>query len=71
MNVDYIKSAYPVGTRVELLSMDDPYRPVAAGTRGTVRCVDDIGTIHVDWDNGRGLGLIVGVDEFQKVKEEG
>jgi len=35
---------------------------VEEGTKGTVTHVDDIGTIHMKWDNGRGLGLIPGED---------
>lgn len=31
------KEAYPPGTRLMLLSMNDPYRPVESGTRGTVK----------------------------------
>ncbi len=30
------KKLYPPGTRIELISMKDPYAPVLAGTRGTV-----------------------------------
>ncbi len=59
------KEMYPVGTRLVLESMDDPYAPVAPGTRGTVRLVDDMGTIHMNWDNGRTLGLVPGEDSFR------
>lgn len=61
------KREYPEGTRVELISMDDPYSRIPAGTQGTVSHVDDIGTIHVDWDNGSSLGLIPEEDRFRKV----
>lgn len=44
------------GKRIELIQMNDPY-PVEAGTQGTVRYTDDIGQIHVDWDNGRTLAI--------------
>ena len=53
-----------------LLSMIDPYRPVASGTRGTVRHVDDMGTIHMSWDNGRTLGIVPGEDEFRRLTQE-
>ena len=33
---EYYKKAYPVGTRIRLLHMDDPYSPVPDGTTGTV-----------------------------------
>ena len=62
--VEQIKKKYPPGTRIELISMKDPYSPVPPGTRGTVQMVDDAGTIHPKFDNGRTLGIIVGEDEF-------
>ena len=58
------KSSIKPGTRVRLISMNDPYTKIPEETEGTVRLVDDIGTIHVDWDNGSGLGLVPGEDEF-------
>ena len=63
--VEQIKKKYPPGTRIELISMNDPYCPVPPGTRGTVQTVDDAGTIHPKFDNGRTLGIIVGEDEFK------
>ena len=62
--VERIRKEYPVGTRIELVSMSDPYNPVSKGTRGTIVSVDDAGTLHTKWDNGRSLGVVVGVDEF-------
>lgn len=67
--VSLIKALYAVGKRVVCLRMEDPWSPVPSGTKGTVRAVDDIGTIHVNWDNGSSLGLIYGEDEFALVKE--
>ena len=67
--VENIKRTYPPGTRIELISMYDPYSPVPSGTKGTVSSVDDIGTIHPKWDNGRTLGIIVGEDEFRKLSQ--
>ena len=48
-----------------LNSMGDDPRPIESGTRGTVAVVDDIGTGHCDFDNGRSLGLIEGEDDFR------
>ena len=42
--VESIKEQYPVGTRIELIGMDDPYAPIESGTQGTVEIVDDAGT---------------------------
>jgi hypothetical protein len=58
-----------VGDRVRLLGMHADPNPVPAGTLGTVRMLDGVGTIHVTWDNGRSLGLIPGVDSYERVNE--
>ena len=63
-----IRKQYPAGTRVELVKMDDPQAP-PIGTKGTVRGVDDIGSIMVAWDNGCGLSVVFGVDACRKVVE--
>lgn len=67
MKGEMYKKQYPKGTRIELISMDDPYAPIEPGTKGTVVHVDDIGTIHMQWDNGRTLGLIPGEDKFKVI----
>ena len=59
------RAKYPPGTRIMLLSMDDPHHPVPPGTRGTVEHVDDAGTIHMKWDNGRSLGICTEVDSIR------
>lgn len=61
---------FPPGTRIELSHMDDPYAPVPPGTRGTVQVVDDAGQIHMNWDNGRSLAVIPGVDSLRKLSPE-
>ena len=64
------KKLYPPGTRIELISMKDPYAPVPTGTRGTVKFVDSMGTIFPEWDNGRSLGVVPGEDSFRKLTQE-
>ena len=49
--------------------MDDKWA-VEKGTRGTVTQVDDAGTIHMKWDNGRTLGLVPQADQFRKLTEQ-
>ena len=61
-----LREQYPAGTRIELLNMDDVQAP-PVGTRGTVEGVDDIGNLMVRWDNGSGLNLVPGVDEYRIV----
>ena len=67
--VERIRREYPVGTRVELISMQDEYTKLAAGEKGTVIGVDDIGTIHVNWDCGSCLGIAYGEALCKKVVE--
>lgn len=61
----YYKSLYPEGTRIELIRMGADPNPIEPGTRGTVNLVDDIGTLHCTFDNGRELGLCPGEDKFR------
>lgn len=67
--VERIKADYKEGTRVELVSMNDPYRDIPAGTKGTVICVDDTGTIHCSWDGYGRLGVVYGEDSCRKIEE--
>ena len=62
---EYLKKAYPSGTRIVLNSMGNDPRPIENGVRGTVEAVDDIGTVHCRFDNSRRLGLIEGEDDFR------
>ena len=64
--VEQVRRQYPVGTRVELLLMDDVQAP-PIGTKGTVTGVDDTGSLMVNWDNGSGLNVIYGIDLVRKV----
>ncbi len=68
--VEVLRRQYPVGTRVELVLMDDPQAP-PIGTKGTVKGVDDIGSIMVRWDNGSTLSVAYGEDLCRRIDEEG
>lgn len=61
-----IQLQYQPGTRLELKLMVDAYA-VPPGTRGIVDHVDDMGSVHIKWDNGRTLAAIPGVDSFRKL----
>ena len=65
--VERLRRMYPAGTRIELISMNDPYTKLIPGDRGTVEFVDAIGTIQVRWDCGSGLGVAYGEDVIRKI----
>lgn len=68
--IEMLRQRYPVGARVELTHMDDPYNTkLVPGCKGTVLFVDDIGTIHVSWDCGSSLGIVYGEDSCRVIKE--
>ena len=62
----WLRKEYPVGTKVELIEMCDPYRHLPAGLKGTVTRVDDAGGIHIDWENGSTLAALHGIDRIKK-----
>jgi hypothetical protein len=68
--IKFIKQQYPPGTRIRLDAMNDRYDPVVTGTLGKVDFVDDIGTLHCTFDNGRTIGVVPGEDSFSVVKPD-
>ena len=66
--IENLRKRYPKGTKLRLGKMDgEPQMP--SGLTGTVYLVDDIGQIHVEWENGSSLALEPKVDSFSKVDE--
>lgn len=64
--LESLRKQYPVGSRVELLKMEDIQAP-PIGTQGTVKGIDDIGSIMVSWDNGSSLSVVYGEDEVRRI----
>ncbi len=67
--LEALREKYPQGCRVELVRMDDPYRDMPPGLKGTVESVDDSGSIHVHWENGSSLAVVYKEDECRKVED--
>ena len=64
------KEQYPHGTRILLISMGTDIHRIQDNTRATVDHVDDLGTLHCNFDNGRRFGVIPGADQFRKLTEK-
>jgi len=61
----------PQGRRVRLISTSDPYTTqLKPGDEGTALWVDDMGTLHVEWDVGSNLGMIPGEDHWEFINDD-
>ena len=67
--VERIKEQYPKGTPIRLYSMEGE-QTVPPGSRGVVDHVDDIGQIHMKWENGSSLALNVEEDRFDIITQQ-
>lgn len=69
MNIEQLKTKYKKGVRVKLISMEgEPQMP--EGLNGVVTLVDDMGQIHVEWENGSTLALNIDCDSFIVEEDE-
>ena len=57
---------YKPGDRIEMIYMDD-IQAIPSGTQGMIDYIDDIGQLHMKWDNGRTLAVNLDVDIIEKV----
>ena len=65
-----LRKQYPVGTKIQLISMRNEKYPILPGTIGEVTHIDDMGSIHLKWQNGSSLAIIPEVDSFRVVRAE-
>ena len=68
--LEQLRKQYPVGTKIRLISMRDEKYPILPGTIGEVTHIDDVGSIHMKWQNGSSLALIPEVDSFKVMAAE-
>jgi hypothetical protein len=53
-----------IGKRIKLIEMVEDPHPIPSGSMGTITNVGG-GVINVNWDCGRYLGVIEGVDKYE------
>jgi hypothetical protein len=64
-----------IGDIIEMVNMPDDPNPIPPGTKGEVTGYTTVGGpfnedhMNVNWENGRNLSVIVGVDEIKVVKK--
>ena len=63
--LEQLRKKYPAGTKLQLISMRDEKYPILPGTTGEVTHIDDMGSIHMKWQNGSSLAIIPEVDSFR------
>lgn len=54
-----------VGKRIRLKSTNDQFTKLVPGSEGTINLIDDLGTVHVKWDDGSTLGLVPEEDSWE------
>lgn len=56
-NKEKLLVKYPIGTKVKLLKMNDPYTP-PIGSIGVVKGIDDLGSLLIQWENHGRLSIL-------------
>jgi hypothetical protein len=70
-NLININPMAKIGMRIRMGEMDGgELNPVDEDLEGTIHHIDDIGTLHVKWDDGRYIGVIPNVDTYQLLPSE-
>lgn len=68
--VERLRKTYPVGCRIVLDEMDDPYTKIPIGSQATCLGVDDAGNVMASWDCGSSLSVAWQVDRCHRVSTE-
>ena len=53
-----------IAKRIKLITMFDDPHPIESGTMGTISHIGG-DVMNVNWDNGRRLGVVIGVDKYE------
>lgn len=63
-----IRKKYKEGMTIQIINMYDYIKPVPKGTIGIVDHVDKMGGVHMKWENGSENILLIGIDDFEIIK---
>ena len=63
--LEQLRKQYPKGTKLQMITMRNEKYPIPPGTVGEVTHIDDMGSIHMKWENGSFLAIIPEVDSFR------
>ena len=63
--LEQLRKQYPIGTKLQMITMRNEKYPIPPGTVGEVTHIDDMGNIHICWQNGSSLAIIPEVDSFR------
>lgn len=61
---DFLYEASLEGKRIRLIKMTNDPDPIEPGTEGVIDHIDATGTLFVNWDNGRTLGIVPNEDKY-------
>lgn len=62
--VESLRNEIKIGDQITLIEMVGE-KNMPSGLKGTVRCIDDVANIHVNWENGSSLAVVPTVDKYQ------
>ena len=68
--LEQLRKQYPKGTKLQMITMRNEKYPIPPGTVGEVTHIDDMGSIHMKWENGSFLAIIPEVDSFKVLEAE-
>lgn len=63
---DSIKDCLKPGDTLKMIYMEDE-QPIEPGSIGTIDHIDDAGTLHMRWENGRSLGVCMPAGDLFEV----
>lgn len=64
--IERLRREFPIGCRIVLDEMRDPYEHLPEGMQGECRGVDDAGNILVNWDGPSSLSVAYGADRAHR-----